>query len=373
MSDLTLILLAAGNSSRFSHPVKKQWLRIGHDPLWLFVTNRLNQTNLFKKIIIAAGKDDVTFMPMYTEHTIIEGGETRQQSLKNALQHVETDHVLVSDIARACVDKTLIRNLLAHKSEADCIVPYLKASDTIVYGDKTIDRDQIKRIQTPQLSNTASLKQALQTQDEFTDESSAIVANGGTRFFIEGHDDAHKLTFLSDLQKVPCLTPPSNAVLVGTGFDVHAFEDGKPMKLGGVSIDVDYGFKAHSDGDVAIHALIDALLGAAGMGDIGMLFPDSDDQYKDIDSASLLEQCVTKLHQLGFVIVNADVTIAAQAPRLADYKMQMRKTLASILHIPGSRMNIKATTTEKLGFVGRKEGVAVMATANLNYFNWMNT
>ena len=205
---------------------------------------------------------------------------------------------------------------------------------------------------------------------EYTDESSAIVANGGTRYFIDGSEDAHKITYIHDLNKLPCIKAPSNATLVGNGFDVHAFEEGRKMVLGGVKIDVDYGFKAHSDGDVAIHALIDALLGAAGLGDIGMLFPDSDNSYKDIDSKELLKTTVLRLHQFGLSIVNADITIAAEAPRLSSYKAEMRSTLAKLLHIPSSRMNIKATTTEKLGFIGRKEGVGVMATATLNYYDW---
>jgi len=278
---------------------------------------------------------------------------------------------MVSDIARACIDSELLYELIAHKENADCVVPYLHVNDTVVYQDKTINRDDVKRIQTPQLSKTDALKFALQNETEFTDESSAIVANGGTRFFIEGHDDAHKITRLSDLSTLPCLQKPSTATLSGNGFDVHAFEPDREMVLGGVKIDhVDFGFKAHSDGDVAIHALIDALLGAAGLGDIGMLFPDSDDAYKNIDSKELLRITVLKLKQFGFELINADITIAAETPRLSRYKKAMRTVLSDILHLPPSRMNIKATTTEKLGFIGRKEGVAVMASATLNYFDW---
>jgi len=367
---LTLILLAAGDSSRFEMNVKKQWLRIGHDPLWQYVTNRLNKTELFSNIVITAHPNEVPFMEHYSDFKIVAGGNTRQQSLLNALASVDTEYVMVSDIARACIDVTLLQQLIAHKNKADCIVPYLSVNDTVVYNGNTIDRDDVKRIQTPQLSRTTILKSALQNETDFTDESSAIVAKGGTRYFIEGHHDAHKITRLSDLSALPCLKPPSSATLTGNGFDVHAFESNKKMVLGGVTIDVDYGFKAHSDGDVAIHALIDALLGAAGLGDIGMLFPDTDPTYKDADSKALLKTTVLHLQQFGFEIVNADITIAAQTPRLAAYKAQMRTQLSRILNIPPSRMNIKATTTEHLGFVGRKEGVAVMANATLNYFNW---
>jgi 2-C-methyl-D-erythritol 4-phosphate cytidylyltransferase/2-C-methyl-D-erythritol 2,4-cyclodiphosphate synthase len=370
LSDITLILLAAGNSSRFGLPVKKQWLRIGHDPLWQFVADQFNSTALFSNILITSHIEELSFMQGFCDYVIVEGGETRQQSLKNALENVSTPYVLVSDIARACVDNTLIQTLIDSKERADVIVPTLRVSDTIVYGDNTIDRDKIKRIQTPQLSKTEALIKALQTDEEFTDESSAIVANGGTRHFVEGSEDAHKITHIHDLRKLPCIKGPSTATLVGNGFDVHAFETGREMVLGGVKIDVDYGFKAHSDGDVAIHALIDALLGAAGLGDIGMLFPDNDDTYKNIDSKELLKTTVLRLHEFGLVIVNADITIAAEAPRLGSYKAQMKSTLAELLHIPASRMNVKATTTEKLGFIGRKEGVGVMASATLHYYDW---
>lgn len=370
MGKLTLILLCAGSSSRFDMGVKKQWLRIEETPLWLYVANNFEKTGLFENIVLVGSKEDVSFMRLYTSYTVVEGGNTRQQSLQNALEHVTTTHVLVSDVARACVNSVMIERILALKTEADCIVPYLPATDTIVYDDTTIDRQKVKRVQTPQLSNTKQLQKALQTQEEFTDESSAIVAAGGTRVFVLGDEDAHKITYAHDLKNIKCVQPPSDVTLSGNGFDVHAFDTQGDMWLGGVKIDADYGFKAHSDGDVAIHSLIDALLGAAGMGDIGTLFPDTDDAYANIDSKQLLQEVVTKLHSFGFVIVNVDITIAAQQPRLAPYKEKMRHTLAKILHLPPNKVNIKATTTEKLGFIGRAEGVGVWSNANLKYYDW---
>jgi len=370
LSDLTLVLLAAGSSNRFDMGVKKQWLRIGYKPLWQFVADRFNQTQQFSKIIIVSSSDDIAFMQNYTDYTLVEGGSTRQQSLKNALKYVESSYLLVSDVARACISETLLQRIIEKKSNYDSVVPYLKITDTIVYENTTIDREKVKRIQTPQLSKTAVLKEALKTTEEFTDESSAIVANGGSRGYVLGDEDAHKITFVNDLNKLPCLQVPSSDTFSGNGFDVHAFEENRAMYLGGLKIDVDYGFKAHSDGDVALHALIDALLGAAGMGDIGMLFPDNDANYKNIDSKELLTQVVDKLYNYGFVIINTDITIAAEKPRLALYKDGMRKIIADILRIDKARVNVKATTTEKLGFIGRQEGVGVIANANLKYFNW---
>jgi 2-C-methyl-D-erythritol 4-phosphate cytidylyltransferase/2-C-methyl-D-erythritol 2,4-cyclodiphosphate synthase len=142
------------------------------------------------------------------------------------------------------------------------------------------------------------------------------------------------------------------------------------MKLGGITIDAPYGFKAHSDGDVAIHALIDALMGAAGMGDIGELFPDTDAAWAGADSAKLLRHVVHLLTRTGFEIVHADLTIIAQKPRIGTYKEAMRRRLAELLAIAPQHLNIKATTTEKLGFVGRGEGVAVQAAATLKFYDW---
>jgi len=370
LSDLTLILLAAGSSSRFELDVKKQWLRINHQPLWQFVAQKLQNTNLFTKIIITASSDDIEFMKNYADYTFVEGSSSRQKSLQNALKEVETEYVLVSDIARSCISEEFLQTIISEKSSTDCIVPYLKVTDTITYENETINRDNVKRIQTPQLSRTSVLKDALATDKEYTDESSAIVANGGSRKFILGDEDAHKITYISDLNKIPCLSKPSTDTLSGNGFDVHAFDDEGTMWLGGVKIESEYGFKAHSDGDVAIHSLIDALLGAAGMGDIGMIFPDNDAAFKGIDSKELLKRVVTKVHNFGFVIVNVDITIAAEKPRVSQYKLQMRRVLAEILRIDASRVNVKATTTEKLGFIGRGEGVGVIANANLKYFDW---
>ena len=370
LSDLTLILLAAGSSSRFAQDVKKQWLRIGHQPLWQFVAKRLQKSNLFSQIIIVGAAEEIEFMKQYASYEFVAGGASRQASLQNALLHATNKYVLVNDIARACISSALLERIISKKDTADVVVPYLPVTDTIVYENKTIDREKVKRVQTPQLSHTAVLKKALDTQEIFTDESSAIVAKGGSRAFVLGEDNAHKITYADDLNKIPCLNPPSSDILSGNGFDVHAFDDKGAMWLGGVKIESDFGFKAHSDGDVAIHALIDALLGAAGMGDIGMLFPDNDDAYKGIDSKELLQRVVEKIYNFGFEIINADITIAAQKPRIGKYKPAMRKVLAEILGIDPSRMNVKATTTEKLGFIGRSEGVGVLANANLRYLNW---
>ena len=371
MSDFSLIILAAGDASRFKMGVKKQWIRIHDDPLWVHVVKKFEALKLFKNIIIVSHKEEALYMQNHTEHLVVEGGASRQESLNLGLSSVDTPYVMVSDAARACISETLVRSILSKKNEADCIVPFLAIHDTVVYQKETIDRAELMKIQTPQLSKTDVLRRALSTEVSYTDDSSAIVALGGTRHYVSGDEHAHKLTTIEDIQKLPCLTKPSADYFVGSGFDVHAFESGKVMQLGGVEIEsVDYGFKAHSDGDVAIHALIDALLGASGMDDIGTLFPDTDPQYKGIDSKKLLRICYEKLLSFGFELTHVDLTIMAEQPKVAPFKRAMRVSLANILDLDLIHVNIKATTTEKLGFVGRKEGVAVSATATLKYYDW---
>ena len=371
MRDISLILLAAGSSSRFNAPVKKQWLRIGSKPLWQFVADRFLDFDLFENVIITAAAGEEQYMRYHGEYTIVTGGNTRQESLKNALELVQSRYVIVSDIARACIEKETLLALIEQKENFDVVVPYIDVSDTVVYNEETIDRNRLKRIQTPQLSRVSKLKEALASDEEFTDESSAIVAAGGKRGFIKGSQSATKITYAQDLAALPCLQGPSEEILSGSGFDVHEFDVTKSyLYLCGERIECGYGFKAHSDGDVAIHALIDALLGACGMGDIGELFPDTDAAYAGIDSKKLLSRVLERIQSCGFEIVNLDLTIIAQKPKIAPYKERFRKNIAKLCNLPSVKVNIKATTTEKLGFIGRSEGVAVMANANLKYYNY---
>ena len=370
MQDITLVLLAAGSASRFGAPTKKQWLYQGKKPLWLAVADSFQNSFNFSKSVIVCSPSEIDYMKQFSNYLCVTGGNSREASLRNALEHIDTPFVLVSDIARCCVDVAMVERIIAKKKEAACVVPSLKAVDTLYLDENPLDRDKVRMIQTPQLSDTVLLKKALKSTDSFTDESSAIRAVGGTVLFVEGSARAHKLTTQEDLKRLPCLTPPSSETLIGFGIDIHPFEENKIMKLCGITIDSPFGFKAHSDGDVAIHALIDALLGAAGMGDIGELFPDTDKAYAGADSSILLQEVVKKIRAFGFEIINVDMTILAQSPRLLPYKQAMKERIASLLGIVPIRTNIKATTAEKLGFVGREEGVTVHAVASLTYFNW---
>jgi len=370
LSDLTLVMLGAGSSTRFGLSVKKQWLRVGKLPLWALATQRLASMHPFAQVIVVAASEELEYMRLFGDYTFCKGGQSRQESLENALKLVQTPYVMVSDIARTCIPESLVERLISSKTCADVIVPVLRIYDTAFFQDSPIAREDVRLIQTPQLSQTNALRKALKTKTPFTDDSSAIKANGGTVWFIEGDEAAHKLTRLEDLQKLPCLSPPSQHSFTGSGFDVHGFSDIGPMMLGGIKVSETKGFLAHSDGDVVLHALTDAILGAAGAGDIGDFFPDTDPTHKGADSAKLLQKALNFVRNVGFDIHHCDITIIAQVPKISPHKEIMRDKIAEILSIEPYLVNIKATTTEKMGFIGREEGVAVMANATLHYYDW---
>ena len=407
MKDISLILLAAGDSSRFELPVKKQWLRVGELPLWQYVAQSIARAHPFKKIVIAVNEEDVSYCErLYAcslasargesaergtseykfqrklsriecgaderdstnlKFHFVPGGANRQSSLKNALRLVDSELVLVSDVARAQISPGLISSLIRNLGGADCISPYLGVNDTTYLGEDVVKREELRLIQTPQLSRTALLKKALEGSEIFTDDSAAVGSAGGRLEFIKGEVGALKITRASDLAALN-LKPCSRDIFCGTGYDVHALEKGAGIVLGGVQIPCEFALIAHSDGDVAIHALIDAICGAAMLGDIGELFPDSDAKLKGADSKELLREVMRRVRGYGYELVNADITIIAQRPKIGAYKVQMQEVLSEILNC--ARVNVKATTTEGLGFTGRSKGIAAQAAVNLKFYDW---
>jgi len=407
LKDISLILLAAGDSSRFELPVKKQWLRVGELPLWQYVAQNIARAHPFKKIVIAVNEEDVSYCErLYAcssasvrgesaecdtseykfqrkqgeiecnayecgsanlKFHFAPGGANRQSSLKNALRLVESELVLVSDVARAQISPELISSLIRNLGSADCISPYLGVNDTTYLGERIVEREELRLIQTPQLSRTALLKKALEGSEIFTDDSAAVGSAGGRLEFIKGEAGALKITRVSDLAALN-LKPCSRDIFCGTGYDVHALEKGAGIVLGGVQIPCEFALIAHSDGDVAIHALIDAICGAAMLGDIGELFPDSDAKLKGADSKELLRKVMRRVRGYGYELVNADITIIAQRPKIGAYKAQIQEVLSEILNC--ARVNVKATTTEGLGFTGRSEGIAAQAAVSLKFYDW---
>ena len=375
MKKISLVVLSAGNSNRFKATFKKQWLRVGDIPLWLHATNNFKTYHNFAQIIVVGSLNEIKYMEKFNDGslTLIAGGNSRQKSIKNALSVNTSKYIMITDVARCCVPKYIFKKIIKNKKKADCIVPYVNINDSAVYNDKTITRENIKLIQTPQLSKAKTLIKALQNSVNFTDDRGAIENINGTIHFVKGSKKSSKLTFKNDISNIKCLKKPSKDIFTGTGLDIHQFEDNKKMVLGGVHIKSSFGFKAHSDGDVLIHSVIDALLGAIGADDIGEFFPDSNFKYKNADSRNLLKNISQFVSNVGFEIINIDTTIIAQKPKLSSYRQLIIQEISSILSLPKYKINIKATTGEYMGFIGRSEGICVQSIANVKYTRWERT
>lgn len=239
--------------------------------------------------------------------------------------------------------------------------------------DHTLDRSRLWAVQTPQIFRPELLREgfalARERRLDVTDDASLVEALGGQVALIMGDYDNRKITTPEDLAWAQDLAERREGkpmeFRIGSGYDVHRLVEGRPLILCGVTVPWDKGLDGHSDADVALHALMDALLGAAGLGDIGRLFPDTDDAYLGADSRKLLAAVLEKLWAAGWQVNNVDVTIIAQRPKLAPYEPAMLENLIADLGLPRDAVNVKATTTEKLGFTGRGEGIAAEAVASL--------
>jgi 2-C-methyl-D-erythritol 4-phosphate cytidylyltransferase/2-C-methyl-D-erythritol 2,4-cyclodiphosphate synthase len=264
----------------------------------------------------------------------------------------------------------MIANLIAAMGSADAAAPALAVSDALKRQAgahlTTVSRDALYRVQTPQIFKYGQICQALDQSDDLVDDLAAIEALNGTVTLVTGSEHLAKITYPEDLNRLETLLmPQSPAPRFGTGYDVHAFEPGSAVILCGVSIPHDQKLAGHSDADVAWHALTDAILGAAALGDIGDHFPPSDPQWKGAASEVFLEHAVTLAAQAGWALTSCDLTVICEAPKLKPHRDAMRTETARVTGLPISAISVKATTTEGLGFTGRREGIAAQASAVL--------
>lgn len=373
-----VIVAAAGKGSRMGSSVPKQFLKIGGEYILVRTLKVFQKLDAVDHIFVVTGKDYVDFVGELAENSrltkveaVIEGGSERQDSVYNALQEINrikpgTSYVLVHDGARPFVSEETVMGVLeaVHRSGAAAACVSMKDSirksteDSM--GSVGVDRKDYYSVQTPQGFRKAMLIEAYEKayDDSFrgTDDASVVERAGYPIEIVDGDYGNIKITTKEDL-------PMENRI--GTGFDVHRFEEGRKLFLGGVEIPHDRGLKGHSDADVLLHAVMDALLGAAGLGDIGKHFPDTDMKYKGISSMELLKHVKKLLDENMYMVANVDVTLIAQKPKISPYTEEMRKNIADVLGIDISRVNVKGTTTEGLGFTGREEGIACEAAASI--------
>lgn len=301
---------------------------------------------------------------------VIEGGASRQEStalgIKFALQYKPENHiVLIHDAARPNASPDLYRRVIKEAYEKGAVVPAVRLKDTIRDVNKgTLNRDDMRAVQTPQGFAGEIILKAIKHAEENcfvgTDEGSLIDFMGFPVSTVLGSESNIKITSPEDLTKTVC---------IGTGYDVHAFAENRKLILGGVDIPFEKGLLGHSDADVLTHALMDAILGAMGEGDIGLLFPDTAPEYKGVSSIELLKSVVALMNEKFYTLENADITVICQAPKIRPHIDEMKKNLELVLS-PKNGINIKGTTTEKLGFEGRGEGIAASATVLLSKPSW---
>ncbi len=303
--------------------------------------------------------------------TFCIGGAERLYSVKNALEAVKgADIVLVHDGARPLISADVIKRCIDQTNKLGSAVVGVKAKDTIKMCDGisvalTPERSKMWQVQTPQGFNYKKLCAAYENpMANATDDASVYEFAGNPVYMLEGDYKNIKLTTPEDIAAAKAYLG-GNSMRIGNGFDVHAFAPDRKLILCSVEIPSPLGLMGHSDADVAIHALMDAMLGAAGLRDIGYYFPDTDPKYKGADSAELLREVVRLVAEEGFTVGNADITIMAQAPKISPYIDEMRQNMADVLKVSVKCVSVKATTTEKLGFVGRKEGIAAQAVVLL--------
>ncbi len=296
-----------------------------------------------------------------------EAGSTRAQSVKNAAALAEGDLILIHDGARPLVtEREIIRSIDdAQKWGSSVVCTPVKDTLRFFDGEKSLcpDRSCLYTVRTPQTFSLSLYRYALSKADgDLTDDAQLLDAIGVTPHITPGEYRNIKLTTREDIAVAEEYLG-GKTMRIGQGYDVHRLAEGRELILGGVKIDYEKGLLGHSDADVLVHAIMDALLGAAALGDIGKLFPDTDEKYKGADSLKLLEAVAELLGKNGFAISNIDATVIAQAPKLAPHIEKMRENIAKAAGIGASQVSVKATTEEGLGFSGRKEGIAAQAVA----------
>ncbi|WP_439637105.1 bifunctional 2-C-methyl-D-erythritol 4-phosphate cytidylyltransferase/2-C-methyl-D-erythritol 2,4-cyclodiphosphate synthase [Oceanicaulis sp.] len=365
-------IVAAGRGTRAGGGTPKQFRNLAGRPVLSYSIDRFAQDPACAQLIIAHAPgqaDRVRACLNGAEAVLVEGGETRTQSVRNALAHVAHDQVLIHDAARPLVTDAIIARLRAALDSASGAAPALPVADALARSDDAgvmpVSRDGLYRLQTPQAFQTQRLREAFQSAStDYPDEVSLARASGFEVVLTEGEESNFKVTYADDFERAEQALAggtPSTLTVTGMGYDVHRMAPGDGVHLCGVFIDCPYRLIGHSDADAGLHAITDALLGAAGLGDIGDHFPPSDDQWKGADSAMFLAHAVKIAAEAGARAVHVDVTLICERPKIGPHKAAMKSRVAEILDLDPRRVNIKATTTEKLGFTGRGEGLAAEA------------
>jgi len=372
---LTALIVAAGKGERLGGGLPKQYRLLGGKPVvrWAVEAMLRHPAVAGVRVVIGAGQGELASAALsgLGVGEFIAGGDQRADSVRAGLAAVTGDAILVHDAARPFCPPEVIDRLLAPLEFYEGAAPVLAVDDTLAKADgelrDPIDRNGIVRVQTPQAFRLASLCHAYDRWQGSspTDESTVVRAAGMRVAAVAGDAALEKLTTAADWDRAETLLVGRLTPRTGLGFDVHAFAGDGPLMLGGIAVPHSRGLAGHSDADVVLHAITDALLGAAGLGDIGEHFPPSDPQWKGASSDLFLAHAAALIRERGGVIDHVDCTVIAEEPKVGAHRLAMRERIAAILQTGMDQVSIKATTTEGLGFTGRREGIAAQAVTNI--------
>ena len=376
--NFSAVIVAAGSSSRAGPGVPKPWRSLGGRPILRWSAEALARAGAREIIVVTAGErvqDATEALAGLTGWKAVAGGATRAESVQAglaALSASDDEPVLIHDAARPFVTTAHVERLLAALAEADGAVPALPVADTLKRGagviTETISRDGLWRAQTPQAFAYRTLLDAYAAwpaDAEPTDDAAVVERAGGKVALVAGDPLLMKLTYPEDFTMAEKLAAGRRITRTGFGVDAHRWGPGEAVWLCGVKIDHDQTLIGHSDADAGLHALTDAILGAIGEGDIGEHFPPSDPQWKGASSDRFLVHAAGLVAAKGGSIVNVDVTLICERPKIRPHRDAMRARLADLLGLPLDRVSVKATTTEGMGFTGRGEGLMAQAIATV--------
>ena len=396
--EFDLILLAAGKGERMGF--EKQFAIIGNLPVWKIALENIRTHPACHSVIVVFPKNtniDQTFFKKNPNISWIYGGQTRGESVWSALKFhskslLTKPYVAIHDAARPILPHSVLDRIIKHLEIGEkAVIPVLNASDTIKtftgsYITGTLRRDELVSAQTPQIFKTDIIKKsyqdlfkktqrqnALNIEFNLSDDSSLVEMNGIKVAIVAGSPYLQKITFKEDFNQLKQLLELNNETRVATGYDVHKFrswrndETKHNIKICGVEIEHDFAIEAHSDGDVGIHALCDAIFGCLADGDIGRHFPSTDNTWKNVNSETFLKYAIKKVENANAKINFIDLTIICEMPRIEPQREKMKMRLAQICGMPMQSISVKSTTSETLGFTGRREGLSAFATVTLSF------
>ena len=357
------ILLAAGKGKRLKYPIPKQFINYKNKPLFLHSIDKAKDSKLFKKIILVTNKS-----LKIKNVTVIKGGKERFESSFNALKYLKNKkikNVFIHDAARPNFTKNILNKLNKNLKKNKAVVPFVYSDNSVKYKYRNriynLKRNKIFLTQTPQCFDFKTLYNLSKNNKNLITDEAALFLNSNNKIkFIKGEKENIKITTKSDLKISNIKT------YFGLGFDIHRLTKNKKLYLGGIKIPYHSGLKGHSDGDVIIHSLIDAMLGAMRKNDIGTFFPNNTNKFKNIRSPKMLKPIINILCKNNFYINNLDINLICEKPKVSRYRNKIINSLSKLLDIDKNIINLKGKTVEKLGLIGKENAIACEAIVSIN-------